>query len=52
MRPGVFCTIIYITVFDNIEVIQKIRESEGIKRFIDRLYPPPHRPQLVYLAGV
>ena len=29
----------HITVFDNLEVIEKIRNSEGIKRFIGRLYP-------------
>jgi hypothetical protein len=29
----------HITVFDSAEVIQKLRESEGIKRFIGRLYP-------------
>ncbi|MDX1486662.1 MAG: hypothetical protein R3268_00570 [Acidiferrobacterales bacterium] len=29
----------HITVFDNFEVVQKIRETDGIKRFTDRLYP-------------
>lgn len=29
----------HITVFNNSEVIQRVRDSEGIKHFIDRLYP-------------
>ena len=29
----------HITVFDNAEIIQRVRDSEGIQRFIDRLYP-------------
>lgn len=29
----------HITVFDNMEVIQKIRDSDAIKHFTDRLYP-------------
>lgn len=29
----------HITVFDNMESIQRVRESDGIARFIERLYP-------------
>ena len=29
----------HITIFDNVEVIQRLRDSEGIKRFTERLYP-------------
>lgn len=29
----------HITVFDNADIIPRIKESEGIKRFIERLFP-------------
>lgn len=29
----------HITVFDSFEVIGRVKESEGIKRFVERLFP-------------
>ncbi len=29
----------HITVFDDADIVQSVRESQAIKRFVDRLYP-------------
>lgn len=40
----------HITVFDSIEVLDKVKESDGIKRFVDRLFP--HIAHSTYISPV
>lgn len=40
----------HITVFDSIEALERVRESDAIKRFVDRLFP--HIAHSTYISPI
>jgi hypothetical protein len=40
----------HITVFDSLEAFERVRESEAIKRFVDRLFP--HIAHSTYISPI
>ena len=40
----------HITVFDSLEALERVRESDAIKRFVDRLFP--HIAHSTYISPV
>lgn len=40
----------HITVFDTLDTVDRVKKSEGIKRFVDRLFP--HIAKSTYISPV